>query len=545
MHLLLPLLLTTRVVAGTIELASRSSASDNDSAYSQSASSALTPLGYAAAFVNTDVLASREGYLEDFTLIDYDVDACAQRCNANKECVAFNIYFQPDRLKTSSNDKTAAIKCALGSNTLSPPDTEIGSDVVAGSNAYNQEKALGGTGPGSVQTLPIKFPSVAKLGDTYYSVELTCDGQRLPVMLDTGSADLLLVSNECPNTPTSGCYNSTPFEIQPTTNMPGNQSFFTIVGTGPVFGNQSILDVQFGTKDSVARDLGVGLVYNAVQMEFQNGSFSGILGMGLRNVSRQFYQYQNLPPFDTLVAQERLLAPKFSTVFPRYADPNSPKEGRLTIGGIDKEASNGRKITYGDIVYSPNYNYPGAPPAPQLWSIGVDGMRFNGKNISLPASGIVSGSPYIVAIDSGTSFMAVGGIVFDQIAKSIIGPSQSSGLVVSFDCSRPQHLEIKINGQWIDINPLDLITPGDWFIQNNTQMCRAAVNAQSLSLADSILGVPFLRNVLAVFDYVSDDMYSVQPRIGIAPLTNWSLAFEEYKLSHQARVGTQIPFPGF
>ncbi|VTT79422.1 unnamed protein product [Fusarium fujikuroi] len=545
MHPLLLLLLTTRVVASTIELASRASVSDNDSAYSESASSALTPLGYAAAFVNTDVLASGDGYLEDFTLVDYGVDTCAKRCNGNKECVAFNIYFKPDHPKTSSNDRAAAIKCALWSKPLSLPDTEIGSDVVAGSNAYNQEKALAGPGPGSVQTLPIKFPSVTQLGDTYYSVELTCDGQKMPVMLDTGSADLFLVSNECPNTPTSGCYNSTPFEIQPTTNMPANQSFFTIVGTGPVFGNQSILDAQFGTKDIIARDLGVGLVYNAVQMEFQNGSFSGILGMGLRNVSRQFYQYQNLPPFDTLVAQEKVLAPKFSTVFPRYADPNSLKEGRLTIGGIDKEASNGRKITYSDIVDSPNYNYPVAPPAPQLWSITVDGMRFNGKNISLPASGIVSGSPYIAAIDCGTSFMAVGGVVFDQIADNIIGPSQSSGLVASFDCSTPQHLEIKINGQWIDINPLDLITPGDWFILNGTQMCRASVNAQSLSLADSILGVPFLRNILAVFDYVSDDMYSVQPRVGIAPLTNWSLALEQYKLSYQARVGAQIPFPGF
>ncbi|KLP14897.1 uncharacterized protein LW94_2075 [Fusarium fujikuroi] len=512
MHTLILLFLTTRVIAGTIELASRASVSNNDSAYSESASSALTPLGYAAAFVNTDVLASGDGYLEDFTLVDYDVEACAERCNGNKECVAFNIYFKPDHTKTSSNDKTAAIKCTLWSDPLSIPDTEIGSDVVAGSNAYNQEKALAGPGPGSVQTLPIKFPSVTQLGDTYYSVELTCDGQRMPVMLDTGSADLFLVSNECPNTPTSGCYNSTPFEIQPTTNMPVNQSFFTIVGAGPVFGNQSILDVEFGTKNIIARDLSVGLVYNAVQMEFQNGSFSGILGMGLRNVSRQFYH---------------------------------PKEGRLTIGGIDKEASNGRKITYSDIVDSPNYNYPGAPPAPQLWSITVDGMRFNGKNISLPASGIVSGSPYITALDSGTSFMAVGGIVFDEIADNIIGPSQSSGVVASFDCSTPQHLEIKINGQWIDINPLDLITPGDWFILNGTQMCRASVNAQSLSLADSILGVPFLRNVLAVFDYVSDDMYSVQPRIGIAPLTNWSLALEQYKLSYQARVGAQIPFPGF
>nr|RBQ90700.1 hypothetical protein FVER53263_12381 [Fusarium verticillioides] len=214
MHLLLLLFLATRVVAGTAKLASRESASDNDSAYSKAASSALTPLGYAAAFVNTDVLASREGYLEDFTLVDYDADDCAERCNGNEKCAAFNIYFIPDYPKTSSNDKTAVIKCALWSNPLSLPDTEIGSDVVAGSNAYNQEKALAGPGPGSVQTLPIKFPSVTQLGDTYYSVELTCDGQKMPVMLDTGSADLLIVSNACPNTPTSGCYNSTPFEIQ-------------------------------------------------------------------------------------------------------------------------------------------------------------------------------------------------------------------------------------------------------------------------------------------------------------------------------------------
>lgn len=214
MYLLPLLFLTTRVVAGTSELASRASASENDSAYSESASSALTPLGYAAAFVNTDVLASGDGYLEDFTLVDYDVDACAERCSGNKECVAFNIYFKPDHPETSSNDKTAVIECALWSKPLSLPDTEIGSDVVAGSNAYNQEKALAGPGPGSVQTLPIRFPSVTQLGDTYYSVELTCDGQKMPVMLDTGSADLFLVSNECPNTPTSGCYNSTPFEIQ-------------------------------------------------------------------------------------------------------------------------------------------------------------------------------------------------------------------------------------------------------------------------------------------------------------------------------------------
>lgn len=61
MHTLLLLFLTTRVVAA--ELASRASVSDNDSAYSKSASSALTPPGYAAAFVNTDMLASRDGPL--------------------------------------------------------------------------------------------------------------------------------------------------------------------------------------------------------------------------------------------------------------------------------------------------------------------------------------------------------------------------------------------------------------------------------------------------------------------------------------------------
>ncbi|KAF4334667.1 eukaryotic aspartyl protease [Fusarium beomiforme] len=579
MHPILPLLfLVTGVAARAPELASRSSASgkDNDadvflkdSSYSEAASSALTPLGYAAAFVNTRAAASGKGYLTYSTLADYDVDACAERCNNNKKCAAFNIYFERDSPKesgSSAHNETAVIKCDLWSMPVRIWDGEIVGDDIAGSNAYNQEKALAGKGPGSVQTLPIKLPSVTELGDTYYAVDVTCDGQTLPVMLDTGSADLLLVSNNCPNNPTSGCYNSTPFEIKPTTNMPLNQSFFTIVGTGPVFGNQSILDVEFGAEEMLARDLGVGLVYNAVQMEFQNGSFSGILGMGLRNVSRQFYEFQELPPFDTLVAQKRTRSPKFSTIFPRYADPHSPKEGRLTIGGIDEEAQNGRHITYSDMLDSPNYNYPGDPLAPQLWSIAVEEMRMNGQNVSLPESGkssmnssssrackepidmqvgIVSGTPYRAALDSGTSFMAVGGVVLDEIANHIVGQSESTGIGISFDCSKPQHLQIKMNGQWIDINPLDLITPGDWYMQNGTQMCRASVNAQSTSAADGLFGVPFLRNVLAVFDYVIDDMYFVQPRIGLAPMTNWSLALERYASSYKARVGTQIPFPGF
>lgn len=42
------------------------------------------------------------------------------------------------------------------------------------------------------------------------------------------------------------------------------------------------------------------------------------------------------------------------------------------------------------------------------------------------------------------------------------------------------------------------------------------------------MGLPFLRSVLAVFDYVTDDMYSQPPRLGLGSTVDPKKAFGRY-----------------
>jgi hypothetical protein len=100
------------------------------------------------------------------------------------------------------------------------------------------------------------------------------------------------------------------------------------------------------------------LLYSASKGEFQNGSFSGIWGLSMRNVSRQYYFNERLPPVDAMIAEGLLEQPLFSLSLPRIADPASPPTGNLTLGAIE-EKYRSMNITYSDIIYTQkSVNYP-------------------------------------------------------------------------------------------------------------------------------------------------------------------------------------------
>ncbi|KAF4448537.1 hypothetical protein F53441_8066 [Fusarium austroafricanum] len=143
MNCILPLLFLATQVRASASGNMDADALLNDSAYSESASSAITPLGNAAGFVNTHASASGKGYLTYSTLADYDPNKRAERCNNNKHYASFNIFFKRYPPKTSeglSHKETVVIKCFLWSRQLSLSDAEIvgqwRNEVIAGSNAY-------------------------------------------------------------------------------------------------------------------------------------------------------------------------------------------------------------------------------------------------------------------------------------------------------------------------------------------------------------------------------------------------------------------------
>jgi len=64
--------------------------------FTASAYSAAIPKGYALNFTNLKASTSTSSYMGYTTLNKYDTAQCANFCNQQTGCVAFNIYFERD-----------------------------------------------------------------------------------------------------------------------------------------------------------------------------------------------------------------------------------------------------------------------------------------------------------------------------------------------------------------------------------------------------------------------------------------------------------------
>lgn len=59
--------------------------------------------------------------------------------------------------------------------------------------------------------------------------------------------------------------------------------------------------------------------------------------------------------------------------------------------------------------------------------------------------------------------------------------------------------------------------------------CRGGIASQeNPKIGDSILGMPFLRSVFTIYDYMSADMSSKTPRLGLLSLVDSGLAKSRY-----------------
>ncbi|OJD32562.1 acid protease [Diplodia corticola] len=391
-------------------------------------------------------------------------------------------------------------------------------------------------GNGKVGVVDISIPS-NRHDDQYYVANLDFNGQTIPVLIDTASGDLFVGSNQCSTTnSTSGCYRSPVYQIDNQTTIIANETFGTVVGVAGVIGNQSIMPVDFG--GVTVPDLATPLLFYAGQGEFQNGSFGGIFGLAPRNVSRNYYFFERLPPVEAMITKGLLEKPVMSLTLPRLGDPASPTTGKLTFGAIEDVATIG-DISYNDIIDTPNYGYEDGRLSPQSWTSQLLGVRMNGVEINLTRSSIDAEGRYLSLFDSGAQTILLRYQEFTAVAALFHGPTiVQDGYAVFFDCSIPQLLELKYHGddRWFAVDPLDLIIPSDHGVVNGTVMCKSALGTWSRTFADSIMGVPFMRNVLSVFDYKTEDLYSVQPRVGLGALTDAKEAVGRYAEVYQNRL---------
>ncbi|KXS93789.1 hypothetical protein AC578_1456 [Pseudocercospora eumusae] len=97
--------------------------------YAAQANAAQVPIGCKSAFTNTGASPNADNYLGFTLLSSYDVQTCANRCNAVTRRTSFNVYFERDpsvdpndpSCDTCSPSSITNIKCVWWGSTISPP----------------------------------------------------------------------------------------------------------------------------------------------------------------------------------------------------------------------------------------------------------------------------------------------------------------------------------------------------------------------------------------------------------------------------------------
>ncbi|KAK8054594.1 hypothetical protein PG994_009661 [Apiospora phragmitis] len=368
--------------------------------------------------------------------------------------------------------------------------------------------------------------------DAYHVVSVELDGQSLLLNIDTSTGDSFIASGQCDTAnPKSGCYAlDATFKTKENTIIHHDQKFEADLGVGRATGQHATLRANISGLE--VGNVTAALIDEAMPGSFQNGSFAGILGLGMRTASSQWLQFQKLSFIDTLITQGKLAKPLFSLRFPRLGDPNA-MAGAFSIGEIEEEFMM-IPTKYSDVVQFSSSPDNTDTLATAAWSVSLDGLRMNGVEFPVSPGRRRPDAKHVSVIDSGASHIYLPTADFNAVVKKFEGKTEVrqstsqgfTGDVAYFECSIPQSLELKVNGNWYLVDPLDMLASNSsYYAEDGTRMCRGGIGSREKpKLGDSLLGMPFLRSVFTIYEYMSADMISKTPRLGLLSLVDTRLA---------------------
>lgn len=227
-----------------------------------------------------------------------------------------------------------------------------------------------------------------------------------------------------------------------------------------------------------------------------------------------FGKYGSLP--SRMVSENILKSPIIAVTMQRDTVDIGGNVGMLSLGELPAgvEASS---LTWVPIRgYTPQEG--GLPPSPEapdevyplLWEIPIDNVYFDGEK--LPRSNLSSPSISLSAlIDSGNSLVRGPEDVLEHIQRTLGG--------ANFDCSIPHNLTFEIGGRFFPIDPRDFIHQS---FEDTVDLCESTLAVTdpptngSGFLNSWSLGDPFLKSALVAFYYGNLTHPSVDPpKVGL------------------------------
>jgi len=325
---------------------------------------------------------------------------------------------------------------------------------------------------------------------TYFApISVGTPSQTFNVILDTGSSDLWVATNQCTSCP-PGISTFNPSSSSSVT--VSAQSIQINYGSGSVAGTLAQDSVNMG--GFVVQNQVLTLVTDT-SANFLQAPISGLMGLAFSTIA----QSKATPFWQALANGNSFSTPEMSFFLTRFnGDANAQTlepGGAFTLGGTNSS------LFTGDIDF---VNIPSGV-TPSFWLLPLQTVQVNGKSATIP-----TGNSALAAIDTGTTLVAgptaAVQSIFAQIPNSQPLTGQMNGFF-AYPCSTQVTVELNFGSKSWPISNADFNLGA---IDNTGQMCvggvfdldagtNGAAGDPSSGSPAWVIGDTFLKNVYSVF----------------------------------------------
>ncbi|EED78605.1 predicted protein [Postia placenta Mad-698-R] len=351
-----------------------------------------------------------------------------------------------------------------------------------------------------------------------YLVQVSIGGQEFQVLLDTGSADLWVVSSDCT---TSDCQGIATFDISESNSLNLTSTDFHLdYLIGSVSGTVGTDTVTFGPYEISSQVF--ALASNTTGLDLSGTGYSGILGLA-------FPAEASIPSTTGRTLVENIFASLNDTDrFFAFKLGSNATGSSFTIGQLDPAYAN----TTSALTYTPvssdgsGYNY---------WKLPLQSLTINSTTFDLSKSRVKGASSPIAVLDTGTTLVLGPTSDVDRFWQSVGGARKTDagwqvrcnravivGFVIGDDSSQKEYVLDPADVSW-DENTAQ----GDW--------CMGGIQGNDgVFSGDWLLGDTFLRTSLKHHIqnvYVAQRVFASNQSasIGLLGTTNATSALTQFR----------------
>ncbi|EHM99929.1 Pep4p [Saccharomyces cerevisiae x Saccharomyces kudriavzevii VIN7] len=316
-------------------------------------------------------------------------------------------------------------------------------------------------------------PLTNYLNAQYYTdITLGTPPQNFKVILDTGSSNLWVPSNECGSL---ACFLHSKYDHEASSSYKANGTEFAIqYGTGSLEGYISQDTLTIGDLTIPKQDFAEATSEPGLTFAF--GKFDGILGLGYDTISVD----KVVPPFYNAIQQDLLDEKKFA-FYLGDTSKDSENGGEATFGGIDESKFKG------DITWLPVRRKA-------YWEVKFEGIGLGDEYAELEGHG--------AAIDTGTSLITLPSGLAEMI-NAELGAKKGWTGQYTLDCNTRDSLPdliFNFNGYNFTIGPYD-------YTLEVSGSCISAITPMDFPEPVgplAIVGDAFLRKYYSIYDLGND-----------------------------------------